>query len=51
MKGFWKLRVGDFRLVCQLYDSDDGLVLVISLAHRSGAYDQRHLRKIESRKA
>ncbi|UVC09047.1 type II toxin-antitoxin system RelE/ParE family toxin [Rhizobium sp. TH2] len=49
MKGFWKLRVGDIRLVCQLFETDGGLVLVISVAHRSVAYDQRHLKRIEDR--
>jgi mRNA interferase RelE/StbE len=49
MKGFWKLRVGDYRLVCQIVETDNGFVLVISVAHRSVAYDQRHIKKIESR--
>lgn len=50
MKGLWKLRVGDYRLVCQLLETDKGLVLVISVAHRSAAYDQRNLKTIEGRK-
>lgn len=49
MKGFWKLRAGDFRLVCQIVETDEGFVLVISVAHKSVAYDQRHLKKIEDR--
>lgn len=50
MKGCWKLRVGDYRLVCQVVETDGGFVPVISVAHRSAAYDQRHLSKIEERK-
>jgi len=50
MKGLWKLRVGDHRLICPLLDTDHGLVLVISVAHRSIAYDQRHLKKMEDRR-
>lgn len=50
MKGFWKLRVGDHRLICQLLETDQGLVLVIGVAHRSIAYDQRHLKRLENRK-
>jgi mRNA interferase RelE/StbE len=50
MSGFWKLRVGDYRLVCQLLESDGELVLVISVAHRSVAYDQRSLRRLEARR-
>ena len=49
MKGFWKLRAGDIRLVCQLFETDGGLVLVISVAHRSVAYDQRSLRRLQDR--
>jgi mRNA interferase RelE/StbE len=44
MKGFWKLRVGDIRLVCQLFETVGGLVLVISVA-----YDQRNLRRLQDR--
>ena len=49
MKGFWKLRVGDIRLVCQLVETDGGFVLVISVAHRSVAYDQRNLKRLKDR--
>ena len=49
MKGFWKLRIGDVRLVCQIFETDGGLVLVISVAHRSVAYDQRSLRRLKDR--
>ena len=50
MKGFWKLRVGDFRLVCQLQETNGVWVLVIGVAHRSVVYDPRHLRRIEDRR-
>ena len=50
MKGFWKLRVGDYRLVCELIETDGEMVLVISVAHRSVAYDQRSLRRLEDRR-
>jgi mRNA interferase RelE/StbE len=50
MKGFWKLRIGDHRLVCQIVETDQGFVLVISVAHRSVAYDQPHLKQLENRK-
>lgn len=49
MKGFWKLRIGDLRLVCQVFERDGGLVLVISVAHRSVAYDRRNVRRFKSR--
>ena len=50
MKGFWKLRVGDIRLVCQLVETDGGFVLVIAVAHRSVAYDQRSLKRLKNRR-
>lgn len=49
MKGFWKLRVGDYRLVCRVEDRRGQVVLVIFVAHRSRAYDQRGARVIASR--
>lgn len=49
MKDYWKLRIGDHRLICQMRDSEFGLVLVICIAHRSVAYEQRHRKTIEDR--
>jgi len=46
LKGHWKLRVGDCRLVCRVEDRNGQRVLVIYLAHRSRAYDNRSLRTI-----
>lgn len=49
LKGYWKLRIGDFRLVCEIFGRDDQVVMVIHLAHRSRAYDARSARTIRSR--
>ncbi|RST79194.1 type II toxin-antitoxin system RelE/ParE family toxin [Aquibium carbonis] len=49
LKGHWKLRVGDHRLVCRVEDRDGQRVLVIYVAHRSRAYDSRSVRTILSR--
>jgi mRNA interferase RelE/StbE len=46
LKGHWKLRVGDHRLVCRVEDRNGQLVLVIYVAHRSRAYDGRSARTI-----
>ncbi|WP_187969384.1 type II toxin-antitoxin system RelE family toxin [Aquibium microcysteis] len=46
LKGHWKLRVGDYRLVCRVEDRNGQRVLVIYRAHRSRAYDSRSLRTI-----
>lgn len=50
LKGYWKLRVGDYRVVCDLQrTADDQLVLVIYVVHRSEAYLSRSLRTIYRR--
>ncbi|MCR9122099.1 MAG: type II toxin-antitoxin system RelE/ParE family toxin [Phyllobacteriaceae bacterium] len=49
LKGFWKLRVGDYRLVCELGERNGRFVLIIYLAHRSRAYSKRGQRAIRSR--
>jgi mRNA interferase RelE/StbE len=38
LKGFWRYRVGDFRIVAQI---DDGnfVVLVVTVGHRREVYD------------
>lgn len=41
LKGFWKLRVGDYRLVCRIETRDEQVVLVIYVAHRSRVYGKR----------
>ena len=38
LRGLWRYRVGDFRIVCEIRDAIL-LVLVIRVAHRSKAYD------------
>ena len=38
MKGLWRYRVGDFRILCQIRD-DEVLVLVIRIGHRRDVYD------------
>ncbi len=38
MKGLWRYRVGDYRLVCELIDQRL-VVLVVRLGHRSCVYD------------
>ena len=35
--GYWRYRVGDYRLVCQIKDTEL-VVLVVKIAHRSGVY-------------
>ncbi|WP_084607271.1 type II toxin-antitoxin system RelE family toxin [Roseitalea porphyridii] len=51
LKGFWKLRCGDFRLVCELTRRGGQVVLIIHLAHRSRVYSKRGTRTIRSRSA
>ena len=51
LKGFWELRVGDYRLVCELGERDGQYVLIIYVAHRSRAYSRRSQRAIGSRRS
>ena len=37
LAGLWRYRVGDYRLICDLQDSEL-VVLVLQIAHRSEAY-------------
>lgn len=48
LAGFWKLRVGDYRLVCELGDRDGKRVLIIHVAHRGRAYSKRSQRTVSS---
>jgi mRNA interferase RelE/StbE len=38
IKGAWRYRIGDFRLVCQI-QSEKVVVLVIKVGHRREVYD------------
>jgi len=50
LKGYWKLRVGDYRVVCELRrDADGQLVMIILVVHRGEAYRSRSLRTIQRR--
>lgn len=50
LAGFWKLRVGDYRLICEIRPVGDGeFVLIIHVAHRSAAYDKRSVRQVLTR--
>lgn len=46
LKGYWKLRVGDIRLVCQLRGRVGQIVLIIHVAHRSAVYGRRGQKSI-----
>jgi len=37
LKGLWRYRVGDYRLVCQINDGEL-IVLVVDIGHRSVVY-------------
>lgn len=50
LKGYWKLRVGDYRLVCELHRDDRGqIVIIIHVVHRRDAYRARSVRTIRRR--
>lgn len=41
LKGYWKLRVGDYRLVFSVYDTE---IIVFAVCHRKEVYDLIHRR-------
>ncbi len=49
LKGFWKLRCGDYRLVCEILQHGGQTVLIIHLAHRSRVYSKSGMRTIRAR--
>ena len=38
LKEYWRYRVGDYRLLCEIKD-DELVVLVVKAGHRRGIYD------------
>lgn len=40
MKGLWRYRVGDYRIVSQIQD-EQILILVIRIGHRRDVYDEK----------
>lgn len=50
LSGYWKLRIGNYRLVCEVIESKGKTVLIILVAHRSVVYSSRNQRKTQSRK-
>lgn len=38
LKGFWRYRVGDYRLICRIHD-EKLEILVVELGHRKEIYD------------
>ena len=39
MKGYWRYRIGDYRLLVEIRE-EELVVVAISIAHRSEVYDQ-----------
>lgn len=37
LSGFWRYRVGDYRIICEIIDSEL-IIYAIDIAHRSKAY-------------
>lgn len=51
LKGYWKLRVGNWRLVCAIESASDGAILfIIMIAHRSTSYERQGLRRLSARR-
>ena len=40
MKGLWRYRIGDYRMICEIRD-DELVILAITIGHRRKVYDQQ----------
>lgn len=40
LAGYWRYRVGDYRIFCEIYD-DELIILAVRVAHRSKAYKRQ----------
>ena len=49
LKGFWKLRVGDYRVISELREQGGHLVLVIQVVHRGTPDSARNVRLLKRR--
>ena len=38
LKGFWRYRIGDYRLVCEILDNEL-IIYTIKISHRKNVYD------------
>lgn len=38
LKGFWRYRIGDYRLVCEILDNEL-MIYTIKISHRKNVYD------------
>ena len=48
---YWKLRVGDRRLVCALEGTEeDWTLFVVLVAHRGAAYERQGMRQVGARR-
>lgn len=37
LRGFWRYRVGDYRIICEIHD-DELVVIVVTVGHRRDIY-------------
>lgn len=38
LKGFWRYRIGDYRLICEILDNEF-IIYTIKISHRKNIYD------------
>ena len=38
LKGFWRYRIGDYRLICEILDNEL-IIYTIKISHRKNVYD------------
>jgi mRNA interferase RelE/StbE len=50
LRGYWKLRVGDFRLICAIESENEPRLFIVLVAHRSEAYTGRSVKAAKRRR-
>lgn len=49
LAGFWKYRVGDYRLICELIDGQVVILCLLAATHRSRSYSNKNVDELIKR--
>ena len=49
LAGFWKYRVGDYRLLCQIIDNELVVLCMLAAVHRSRSYSDKSIEALMNR--
>lgn len=49
LHGFWKYRVGDYRIICSITEEEIIIVCALMVAHRSKSYSDKNINQLFAR--